>query len=144
VEEYLPGPELTVGIVGNGDARVLGSMEIEFLPGSEGIYSYQTKQDYLRLVKYHVPPRLPEDTIRAAREAALATYRLTGGRDFGRVDVRLDSQGRPSILEINPLAGLNPVSSDLVIMARAQGMEYRELIGIILRTALVRTGIDGI
>ncbi|RJP76424.1 MAG: D-alanine--D-alanine ligase [Candidatus Zixiibacteriota bacterium] len=143
VEEYLPGAELTVGILGNGAARVLGSMQIEFLPGSGEIYSYRTKQDYLDLVRYHVPPQLPAETVQAAQEIALATYRLTGCRDFGRVDLRLDARGRPSVLEINPLAGLNPVSSDLVILARRRGMEYRDLIGEIVQAALDRHGNNG-
>lgn len=137
-EEFLPGAEITVGLVGNGDARALGAMEIEFLPGSGGIYSYSTKKDYLKLVKYHVPPRLPPKTVQAAQEIALKTYQATGCRDFARVDLRLDEQGRPNVLEINPLAGLNPVSSDLVILARAVGVDYRTLIKEILTAALNR------
>jgi D-alanine-D-alanine ligase len=139
IEEYLPGAEITVGIVGNGDARCLGAMEIEFLSGSGGIYSYATKQDYLKLVKYHVPPRLPESTIRQVQDLALKTYHLTGCRDFGRVDLRLDAAGNPKVLEINPLAGLNPVSSDLIIMAKAQGNSYRTVIADILEAAINRT-----
>ncbi len=140
VEEYLSGPEVTVGIIGNGDARCLGAMEIEFLPGSDGIYSYHTKKDYLKLVKYHVPPRLPEKTLREAQDIALKTYRLTGCRDFGRVDLRLNDEGHPQVLEINPLAGLNPVSSDLIIMAKAQGISYQTVIGEITAAAINRTG----
>jgi len=142
VEEFLPGVELTVGIIGNGDARCLGAMEIEFLKGSDGIYSYSTKKDYLKLVKYHVPPRLPETTIQEAQQIALKTYRLTGGRDFGRVDLRLDAEGCPQVLEINPLAGLNPVISDLIIMAKAQGISYHAVIGEITETAINRTGLE--
>ena len=141
VEEYLPGMEMTVGIVGNQDARVLGSMQIDFLPGSGGVYSYQTKQQYLKLVDYHVPPRLPKKTLREAETTALKTYQLTGCRDFGRVDLRLDSTGRPSVMEINPLAGLNPVSSDLVILSKALGISYHKLIGDILKAAMHRTGL---
>jgi D-alanine-D-alanine ligase len=142
VEEFLPGVELTIGIIGNGEARCLGAMEIEFLRGSDGVYSYQTKKDYLKHVKYHVPPRLPQATIQEAREIALKTYHLIGGRDFGRVDLRLDAQGHPQILEINPLAGLNPVSSDLIIMAKAQGIGYETVIGDITEAAISRTGLE--
>jgi D-alanine-D-alanine ligase len=142
VEEYLPGMEITVGIVGNGDARVIGSMQIEFLPGSGGIYSYQTKKQYLKLVDYHVPPRLPAKTLQAVEATALKTYHLTGCRDFGRVDLRLDRQGHPNVMEINPLAGLNPVSSDLVILTKAKGIAYQTLIGDILGAALNRTGLS--
>jgi D-alanine-D-alanine ligase len=141
VEEFLPGMELTVGIVGNDDARAIGIMQIEFLPGSGGIYSYQTKKQYLKLVDYHVPPRLSAKILKETEAAALQTYQLTGCRDFGRVDFRLDRQGRPSVLEINPLAGLNPISSDLVILSKAVGLNYKTLIGNILSAALTRTGL---
>lgn len=141
VEEYLPGMEITVGILGNGDARVLGCMEIEFSPLSDGFYSYHTKQNYLKLVKYHVPPRLPPRQISEIQQIALQTYRLTGCRDFGRVDIRLDAENRPSILEINPLAGLNPVSSDLVILAETEGISYHKLIEGILAEAINRIGM---
>jgi D-alanine-D-alanine ligase len=142
VEEFLPGMEITVGIVGNGDARVIGAMQIEFLPGSGGIYSYQTKKQYLKLVDYYVPPRLPVKILQTVEATALKTYHLTGCRDFGRVDLRLDRQGRPNVMEINPLAGLNPVSSDLVIMTKAKGIAYKALIGDIIDAALTRTGLS--
>jgi D-alanine-D-alanine ligase len=143
VEEYLSGMEVTVGILGNGDARVLGCMEIEFLPSSDGFYSYHTKQNYLQQVRYHIPPRLPADRIAEIQHTAMQTYRLTGCRDFGRVDLRMNAENRPSILEINPLAGLNPVSSDLVILAQAEGISYHKLIEEILTAALNRIGMTG-
>lgn len=139
-EQYLPGTEITVGVVGNGDARVIGTMQIEFLPGSAGIYSFQTKKQYLKLVKYHLPPLLSENCIREVEDLALRTYKITGCRDFGRVDLRLNRDGRPCVLEINPLAGLHPVSSDLVILSKAKGIEYRTLIKTILNAALKRIG----
>jgi D-alanine-D-alanine ligase len=75
---------------------------------------------------------------RDVEDVALATWRCLGCRDAGRVDVRLDGAGRPQMLEVNPLAGLTPEHSDLPIMAELAGMDYRTLIGEILRCTASR------
>ena len=59
-------------------------------------------------------------------------------RDGGRVDVRSDGQARPNFIEVNPLAGLNPEHSDLCFIARFQGLNYQELIGLIVASFLKR------
>ena len=69
---------------------------------------------------------------------ALAAWRALGCRDAGRVDVRSDRRRKPQFLEVNPLAGINPDRSDLPIMCRLAGMEYSELIGAILASAMDR------
>ena len=69
---------------------------------------------------------------------ALATWRCLGCRDAGRVDVRLDGAGRAQMLEVNPLAGLQPGYSDLPNMAEMAGMRYTALIGEIVRSAWAR------
>ncbi|MDR3211293.1 MAG: D-alanine--D-alanine ligase [Planctomycetota bacterium] len=137
VEEFLPGREFTVGIVGSGEkARVLGVMEVILLPNAEPeVYSFENKDQYLDRVEY----RLASDsTALAAGETALASYRLLGCRDGGRVDLRSDREGVPNFMEINPLAGLDPVHSDLPIICRLQGIAYQELIGWIVESASER------
>jgi len=121
VEEFLPGAEVTAGVLGNGaGTRILGMMEIApaSMSAEPFLYCVETKRDYLRQVRYHVPPRLPAAELRAMETYALAAYRLLGCRDFARIDFRLDAAGQPRFLECNPLPGLNPVSSDLVILSR--------------------------
>ena len=71
-------------------------------------------------------------------EYSLKAFEVLECRDFARVDFRVDAGGTPYFLEINPLAGLNPRSSDLVIMAGLIGISYNELIGSILDAALKR------
>ncbi|HEX7475536.1 MAG TPA: D-alanine--D-alanine ligase, partial [Dehalococcoidales bacterium] len=71
-------------------------------------------------------------------EYALKTFQILECRDFARVDFRVAADGTPYFLEINPLAGLNPKSSDLIIMAGLVGIKYNELIGSILEAALRR------
>jgi D-alanine-D-alanine ligase len=75
---------------------------------------------------------------------AAATFRVTGCLDVARVDFRLDEDDgdTPYILEINPLPGLSPGISDLVIEAGADGISHAELVNTILDEALDRYGIS--
>jgi D-alanine-D-alanine ligase len=137
VEEYLPGREFTVGIVGTGgNARAIAALEVNLLSGAEeGVYSFSNKENWREVVRY----ALVEGPI--ADEAcglALEAYRGLNCRDAGRVDVRADSAGRLNFIEINPLAGLNPETSDLPILARKAGMPFGELIREIVESALER------
>lgn len=144
VEEWLPGPEVTVALAGNGaGARVLAMMEIGFAAPTEGpfIYSLEVKRGYREKVSYRVPPCLPAATLKLLETDALRAYRLLGCRDVARIDFRLAADGRPCFLECNPLPGLNPESSDLVIATRGV-LSYDQLIGNILRDAAARHGIS--
>ena len=137
VETFLPGRELTVGIVGTGaEARVLGVMEILLNQYAEPhAYTYENKEDYEQRVQY----RLIDDALaEQAGEIALASWRGLGCRDAGRVDLRADSSGAPQFLEVNPLAGLNPIHSDLPIICRLSGISYQTLIDMIVQSALRR------
>jgi D-alanine-D-alanine ligase len=140
VEAYLPGRELTVGILGNGaDARVLGVLEIELLARAEPeVYGYANKERWEECVRY----RLADDaTARAAAEVALDAYGALGLADAGRVDLRCDAAGVPHFLEVNPLPGLRPGYSDLPILAAMTGMDHTALIGAILDAAVARHGL---
>jgi len=139
VESYLPGREFTVGLAGFGaDAEVLGIIEVVFNPGVKRIYSYETKSDYEKLVKYVVPT---DDVAREAGEVALSAWRCLKCVDAGRADIRCDAQGKPNFIEVNPLAGLNPDHSDLPILCRMNGTDYTALIGRILNNARKRYGL---
>jgi len=141
VESFLPGREFTVGILGTGDdAAVLGVMEVILREHAEpGVYSFQNKEQYEELVEYG-----PATDVTAAKagEIALAVWRGIGCRDAGRVDIRLDVNGIPNFMEVNPLAGLHPHHSDLCIIARMKGMPYRTLIEAIMRSAMSRVHVD--
>jgi D-alanine-D-alanine ligase len=137
VETFLPGREFTVGITGTGGkAVVLGVMEV--LLGCEAeqeVYSYHNKEHYQGLVEY----RLVQGALAGKlSEIALSAWRSLGCRDGGRVDLRLDASGNPQFIEVNPLAGLNPTRSDLVILGRLVGISYDALIGRILESAVRR------
>ena len=137
VETFLPGAEVTVGILGSGDhARCLGVLAVSLKPeADQGIYTYENKERCEELVEY----TLADSTAtHAAAEIALAAWRALGARDGGRVDLRADAEGRFSFLEANPLPGLHPEHSDLPILAGLVGMPYEKLIGEILESAMRR------
>ena len=141
VEAFLPGREVTVGIVGTGrHARALGVMEIVLLEGAErDVYSFRNKELCEERVLYRLVE--PGSLHREAIETALGCYRVLGCRDAGRVDLRADGEGRLHFIEVNPIAGLHPEHSDLPILNRLSGRTYRELLGDIVTSALER--IDG-
>lgn len=135
VETFLPGRELTVGLVGTGArARVLGVMEVIFTPDAEAHgYSYSNKN--LELARYRI---VDDGAAVEAAGIALRAWNGLGCRDAGRVDCRCDAGGRAQFLEVNPLAGLHPTHSDLVILAGLVGVPYGELIGSIVASACER------
>jgi D-alanine-D-alanine ligase len=134
VERYLPGREMTVGIVGNGDdARVVGVMEVVFKDGNDADYTELNKAEYDVRVEYRLLDGEP--LAQRAREVALAAYRALSCRDAGRVDLRCDDRGEPCFLEVNPLPGLHPVRSDLPILSGLAGISYAQLLGAIVEAA---------
>jgi D-alanine-D-alanine ligase len=138
VEEFIAGEELTVGVVGNDPPRIVGVMRVVPLRDAERfVYSLEVKRDYEERVRYEVPPQLPEEQVRAVEEAALLVHRVLGCRDVSRVDFRL-RDGVPYFLEVNPLPGMNPRTSDLVFLARLAGWTYQQLIESVLEAALSR------
>jgi D-alanine-D-alanine ligase len=141
VEAFLPGREVTVGIVGHGGtARVIGVMEVSFTDRAEThAYTALNKEEYLDRVAYHLVNNEP--LAEQARDVALAVFCALGCRDAARVDLRCDGAGRLNFLEVNPLPGINHVRSDLPIMARLGGTSYQELIGAIVDSARDRHGL---
>lgn len=137
VEEYLPGREFTVGIVGTGsDAKALGVLEVSVTKKAEQeIYSYEIKQNYLELVKYNI---VTDSDAQQSAEVALRAWKALGCRDGGRIDIRIDKHGVPNFIEVNTLAGLNPMDSDLPIMCRHLKISYTELIKMIMDSAVKR------
>ncbi|MGF1584456.1 MAG: hypothetical protein ACFCUM_03975 [Bacteroidales bacterium] len=137
VERFLPGREFTVGILGSGkSARAIGTMEILHNRLSESsVYSYETKENYQSRVYYEIPEK---EIILSCQELALYAWRGLGCLDAGRVDLKMDENGVPSFIEVNPLAGLNPDHSDLPILAGKMGIDYNSLISEIMNSALSR------
>jgi D-alanine-D-alanine ligase len=152
VEEYLSGREFTVAILGNGDqARALPIVEIKFdsLPkGVNPIYSYEAKwiwDDTSKPLEIFQCPAELASALRAEIERiCLMAYRIVRCRDWCRIDVRLDADNRPHIMELNPLPGILPRpehNSCFPKAARAAGLTYNQLINTVLDSACRRYGL---
>lgn len=152
VEEFLPGREFTVGILGNGEeARAFPLVEIDLsiLPdGLKPIYSYEAKwvvdrpEDPIDI--FICPAQVPDALAREISALALEAYHALGCRDWCRVDIRLDGDGRPRVLELNPLPGILPnpeENSCYPKAAREAGLTYSEMIHAVLDAACRRVGL---
>ena len=140
IEEYIGGREFTVGLLGERRPKALPPMEIVFLDPSEltPIYSFQHKLASNDRIRYDVPAKLDPALLEKLKAAARAAFLALGCRDVARIDFRMDHNGRVYFLECNPLPGLTPGWSDLVLIAQGAGMDYRTLIGEILSGAIRR------
>jgi len=163
-ERYIQGREVTVGLVGNlvGPAarrlphdenlsriqkglHFFPPMEVDLAPfkDTDVVYSNRLKVDLADQLNYVCPAPLDEEMVEDLNWYAAAVFRVTGALDVSRVDFRLDENNnfKPYILEINPLPGLSPGISDIVIEAAAEGIDHSELVNMILDIALKRYGI---
>src|SRR5215218_5012121 len=149
IETFLPGAEFTCGVLGNGSsARVLPivGMNFDSLPaGALPIYGFEAKWLWDRpeepLDIFSCPADVPESLRAEIARVTLQAYQALGCRDWSRIDVRLDADGRANIVEVNPLPGILPdpaENSCLPKAARAAGLNYDELIGACLRAAADR------
>src|SRR5204862_4886573 len=120
--------------------RVLPPMEIKFKnkDNARPVYDYGVKQEWEQHVYYECPAKLTETELKAIEKIARATFWALDCRDVARVDMRMDADGRIYVLEVNPLPGLTPGYSDLVLIAKASGMEYDQLIAEIMVGGLRR------
>lgn len=142
IEEFISGPEFTVGIIGNDPPEVLGIMQIEIkgVAPEDAIYSLEVKREWEDRVCYHCPPLIEQDILKKIEDVAIRAYKVLECRDVSRVDIRVGEDQIPYFLEINPLPGLSPVYGDLPIMARFMGWKYEDLIKAIFNNALKRYG----
>jgi len=139
VQEYVPGREFNVGVVGT---RVLPLAEIDFstMPaGTWPILTYAAKWDTgspedlgsVPVCPASVPQKLADRLVRTAE----AAWRVMQGKGYGRVDLRVDEAGRPWVLDVNPNPDLND-DAGLSRMAKAAGWDYAELVRRIAEVAL--------
>jgi len=155
VEEYLPGREFTVGLIGNRGGRgphrlahlyddrgyhVFPVLEIDARGGAgQGLYNAASKS-YVPgeggAPLYLCPAEIPAELESELKQLAVEAFEAIGALDVARVDFRVGDDGTPYLLEINTLPGLNP--RVLCIMGHAEGLAYEDLINEILELALHR------
>ena len=153
IEEYLPGREFTVAMIGNEtDLELLPIVEVRFdrLPaGVNPIYSYEAKWVWDTCEHpidiFDCPAKLTPELRSEIESSCRRSWRALRIRDWVRIDVRLDAAERPRIVEVNPIPGILPLpeqNSCLPKAARAAGMSYKALVNRMLDVAAVRLGLS--
>lgn len=149
IEEFLPGREFTVALIGNDeDVIVLPIVEMNFNTLPENlipIYSYEAKWIVDRrenpLNIFSCPAIIDNVLETKIKKVVLKTYRVLRCKDWSRIDIRLDAQGEPNIIEVNPLPGILPDPKDNSCFpkaARAYGWDYNQMINSVLYVAAKR------
>jgi len=152
VEKFLPGREFTVALLGNGHSlRVFPIIEIRLdkLPaGVNPLYSYEAKWVWDQVdhpvEMYDCPANIDADLEHRIKETCIRVFEVMRCRDWCRIDIRLDEQGVPNIVELNPLPGILPNPDDhssFPMAARAAGLSYNAMLNAVLDAAIRRYGI---
>ena len=134
-EEFIDGAELTVAVIGSGDAAV--ALPVIEIRAPDGNYDYQNKY-FTDDTRYLCPAPLADHETAEILRLAVAAYRAIGCEGWGRVDFMLPERDRrPTLLEINTSPGMT--SHSLVPMAaRAVGVPYDELVLAIIASASLK------
>ena len=139
VEEYITGREFTVGLLGEKRPKILPPMEVVFVnPAKHPVYGFVEKQSDTPRVRFECPAKLTPAELRRVEKTVRDTFTALGCRDVARVDLRMAENGAVYVIEVNPLPGLTPDFSDLCMIAKVSGMDYRTLIGEILAGCIKR------
>ncbi len=129
VERYIPGRELSVGVLGEEVLEV-----VEILPKADPFYSYRAKYEPGGSEK-RVPAPLPREVRARVRELALRAHQVLGCRGATRVDFRLSPEMEPFVLEVNTIPGLTPESL-LPLSAAPMGYDFPALVQRMVELAL--------
>lgn len=138
VERYIAGREVNVGILGNAPAAAFPPAELEF--GSEGpqIYTYEDKvRSSGRTVEVRCPAHLEDRQREEVQELSKRAFHALGCADCARVDLRIDEQGTPYVLEVNSLPSLGQNGS-FVKGAEAVGLDFAALVNRLVDVAASR------
>jgi len=145
IEEYVEGREMYVGVIGNDNPEALPVVELDLskLPdGAPRIAAAEVKWGKgtraYRDTKSAVATDLPDDTVLALQQTALAAYQALELRDYGRVDMRLQPDGVVQVIEVNPNPWLS-AKAEFVMAARKAGRTYPGLIQEIVELAMARS-----
>ncbi len=127
IEEFIPGREITVGILGNKPLPV-----VEIIPRND-LYDYECKYTE-GMSEYVVPADLPDSVTRGISEDALKIYKTIGCRHYARIDFRLNEKMEHFLLEVNTLPGMTSTSL-LPKAAKAAGLDLNSLVDTIVKIA---------
>jgi len=131
IEKYIPGRELTAGILRTEDGDEVLPL-VEILP-KKAFFNYSAKYDE-GMAEFVVPAKIDRAISGTIGEVSLAAHRAIGCFGYSRVDIRLAPDGMPYVLEVNTNPGMTPMS-DLPRAAAAAGIDFPSLVQMMLETA---------
>ena len=144
IEEYIEGREMYVGVIGNDNSEALPIVELDLskLPdGTPRIAAAEVKwgkgTKAYRDTKSAIATDLPEETIQTLQQTAVAAYQALELLDYGRVDMRLQPDGRVQVIEVNPNPWLSS-RAEFAMAARKSGRTYTRLVEEIIELATAR------
>ena len=144
IEEYIDGREMYVGVIGNDKAEALPVIELDLskLPdGTPRIAAAEVKwgkgTKAYRDTKSAVATDLPEEIVASLQQTAIAAFQALELRDYGRVDMRLQPDGRVHVIEVNPNPWLSS-RAEFAMAARKAGRTYPQLVEEIVELAQAR------
>ena len=142
VEEFVLGREFTVGLLARPQLEVLPIGEVRIGEGAaDSFYPFELKVTHHR--ELVCPAGLPHDMAALIGDYARRVFEVLGCRDVARLDFRVDTDGIPYFLEINPIPGLTPYGSSLPVLAQAAGISPEQIIHQLVRNALARKSSGG-
>lgn len=141
VEEFIEGMEFTVPIIGNNPPKALPIVQIKIdkkLNLGRLFYTFECLTS--DALKYICPAKISKNLEKKMQDLAVRTYKAVECRDFGRVDFRVDKNGRSYVLEINPLPSLS-LEDVFNLVPQYMGTTYDKIVNDILNAALQRYGV---
>jgi D-alanine-D-alanine ligase len=136
VERYVSGMDVAVSIVDLG-AGPVALPPVEIVP-RDGRYDYAARYT-AGLTTWHAPARMPAAVAAGVAETALAAHKALGLRDLSRVDLIVDADGQPHVLEVNVSPGMTETSL-LPLAVQAEGLDFGQLLATLVGRAVARAG----
>ena len=133
LEDYVPGTEVTVGVIQTPETIALPVLELR---SKNRFYDYEAKYTP-GMTTFVVPAEVSDFLTRQVQEIAVATFELLKCSGLGRVDFILDPEKGPFVLEVNTVPGMTD-TSDLPAQAKAAGMSFETLVETVLNQASLK------
>jgi len=133
LEEYIEGKEITVGL---SPETYYGAVELVF-KNTHNFYCYENKKDYTKYVEHQ---NIEENSplYLKIKKSAYEVFKCFNLKDIARIDMRIDKENTVYIIEINPIPGLNPIDSELPILAYKNNFSYQNIIENIIKETMKR------